>query len=127
MLARVAADTLVVIHLGFVGFVVLGAFLAWRWRGLIWVHWPAALWGALIEFAGWTCPLTPLENHFRELAGEAPYQGGFIEHYLLRVLYPVDYTLTVRVTLGLLVVVLNAIAYGVYLRRWGTPVHWVSL
>lgn len=118
LLARITADALVVVHLGFVGFVVLGAFPAWRWHRLIWIHLPAALWGALIEFSGWLCPLTPLEKHFRRLAGESQYQGGFIEHYLIRVLYPVDYTLALRVTLGLLVVALNAFAYGVYVRRW---------
>jgi hypothetical protein len=91
-------------------------------------HWPAALWGALIEFASRTCPLTPLENHFRELAGESRYQGGFIEHYLIHVLYHVDYTLTLRVTLGLVVVALNAVAYGEYLRRWtGRPARWTSM
>jgi hypothetical protein len=118
MFPRIAADTLIALHFAFVVFVVVGGFLAWRWRRLIWVHAPVVLWGALIEFVGWTCPLTPLENHFRRLAGESPYQGSFIEHYILSVLYPVDYTLALRVTLGVLVVALNAVAYGVYLRLW---------
>ena len=117
MFSRVTADTVMVIHFGFVAFVAVGGFLAWRWRRVIWVHVPTVLWGALIEFVGWTCPLTPLENHFRRLAGQSAYQGSFIEHHLLSLLYPVDYTLTLRVTLGLLVVALNAVAYGVYLRR----------
>ena len=121
MFARIA-DAIVVVHFGFVVFVVVGGFLTWRWRWIILLHGPAALWGTLIEFAGWVCPLTPLENHFRRLAGESGYQGGFIQHHLLQVLYPVDYTLALRVTLGLLVVTLNVLAYGVYLRRWtGRP------
>jgi len=115
--ARVAADTVMALHFAFVVFVPVGGFLVWRWRRLIWLHVPTVLWGALIEFVGWTCPLTPLENHFREMAGQAAYQGSFIEHHLLSLLYPVDYTLTLRVSLGLLVVALNAVAYGVYLRR----------
>ncbi len=116
MFARLAADTLVGLHFGFVAFVVLGGFLAWRWRSLIWAHAPVVLYGALIEFVGWTCPLTPLENHFRRLAGESGYQGGFIEHYLIPLLYPVDYTMGLRVTLGLLVVALNVVAYGMLFR-----------
>jgi hypothetical protein len=112
----------VVVHLGFVMFVVLGGFLAWRWRLLIWAHAPVVLYGALIEFIGWTCPLTPLENHFRRLAGESGYQGGFIEHYLIPLLYPVHYTMDLRVTLGLLVVALNVVAYGVLFRPRPGPV-----
>ncbi len=114
---RVAADTVIAVHLGFVVFVGVGGFLAWRWRRVVWVHVPTVLWGALIEFVGWTCPLTPLENHFRGLAGQSQYHGSFIEHHILSVLYPVDYTMALRVALGLLVVALNVLAYGVYLRR----------
>jgi hypothetical protein len=114
--ARAAADAVITIHFAFIIFVALGGFLAWRWRRLVWLHVPVVLWGALIEFVGWTCPLTPLENHFRGLAGQSQYQGSFIEHHLLSLIYPVDYTLTLRVILGLLVVALNALAYGVYLR-----------
>ncbi len=117
MLFRLLADTLVVLHVAFVLFVVLGGFLALRWRRLAWLHVPAALWGALIEFMGWICPLTPLENHFRRLAGETGYQGGFIEHYVIPALYPADYTLGLRIALGTLVVILNVVAYGVYFRR----------
>ncbi len=101
----------------FVLFVVAGGFLALRWRRLAWLHLPAALWGAVIEFMGWICPLTPLENHFRRLAGETGYQGGFVEHYLIPILYPAGYTLSLRLTLGAIVVVLNGVAYGIYFRR----------
>ncbi len=116
MVFRLLANALVALHLAFVLFVVLGGFVALRWRRLAWVHVPAALWGALIEFMGWICPLTPLENHFRRLAGETGYQGGFVEHYLIPVLYPADYTLGLRIALGVAVVVLNGVAYGIYLR-----------
>lgn len=113
--ARLAADAVMGIHFAFVLFVGVGGFLAWRWRRVAWLHVPTALWGALIEFVGWTCPLTPLENHFRELAGLQAYQGSFIENHMLSLLYPVDYSLALRVSLGLLVVALNAVAYGVYI------------
>lgn len=117
MLYRLLADALVALHAAFVLFVVSGGFLALRWRRLAWLHIPGALWGAIIEFMGWVCPLTPLENHFRRLAGEGGYQGGFIEHYLIPVLYPADYTLALRLTLGVLVVLLNAAAYALYFRK----------
>ena len=84
MLYRLAADTLVLLHLAFTVFAVVGGFLAWRWPRVAWIHIPAAVWGALIEFMGWVCPLTPLENHFRRLAGEAGYAGGFLEHYVIQ-------------------------------------------
>ncbi len=117
MLLRFLADALVVLHAAFVLFVISGGFFALRWRRLAWLHLPAALWGAVVEFMGWICPLTPLENHFRQLAGESGYQAGFIEHYVVPVLYPAQYTPTLRVTLGALVVLLNAAAYAVYFRR----------
>jgi hypothetical protein len=120
MLYRILANATVIVHMGFVVFVVCGGFLAWRWRRIAWVHLPAAVWGATIEFAGWVCPLTPLENHFRHLAGQAGYTGGFVEHYLIPVLYPADWTVTLRIILGTLVVLLNVIAYAVYFRPIGS-------
>jgi len=117
MLYRLAADALVGLHLAFVVFVVLGGFLALRWRRLIWIHAPAALWGATIEFMGWICPLTPLENQLRRLAGEGGYHGGFVEHYVIPLLYPADYTVTLRMALGAFVVVLNGVAYWLYFTR----------
>ncbi len=117
MLFGLLADAVVIVHAAFVAFVVLGGFLALRCRRLAWLHLPAALWGAWIEFAGWTCPLTPLENTLRQLAGEAGYAGGFVEHYLVPVLYPAAYSLRLRVALGGLAVALNAVAYALYFRR----------
>ncbi len=114
---RLAADTLVLLHLAFTVFAVVGGFLAWRWPRVAWIHIPAAVWGALIEFMGWVCPLTPLENHFRRLAGEAGYAGGFLEHYVIQVLYPRGLTPTIQVILGAVVVLVNGYAYSVYFRR----------
>lgn len=111
------ANLLVLLHLAFVGFVVLGALLVLRWPRLAWIHLPCALWGALIEFAGWVCPLTPLEIRFRQLGGQAGYAGGFIEHYLLPVLYPQNLTRSVQVALGTLVLILNAATYRRLWRR----------
>jgi hypothetical protein len=117
MLYRVLADCVVVIHAAFVVFVVLGGFLAWRWRAVVWVHVPCALWGAAIEFGGWICPLTPLENALRARAGLQGYAGGFIEHYLTPILYPEGLTRSTEVVLGALVLVANLVAYGVLVRR----------
>jgi uncharacterized membrane protein YhhN len=112
MTARILADVLVGIHFLFVAFVVGGGFLAWRWRRIAWVHIPVAIWGALIEFAGWICPLTPLENSLRRAAGDAGYAGGFIEHYVIPVVYPAGLTRGIQLSLGIGVVVINVIAYG---------------
>jgi hypothetical protein len=114
---RVAADLVVAAHLLFICFVVGGAFLAWRWPRIIWVYLPVAVYGALIEFIGFTCPLTPLENYLRRRAGEAGYRGGFIAHYLLRVIYPRGLTRGVQVGLGVLVVVIAVTGCAGYLHR----------
>jgi hypothetical protein len=115
---RSLADGLVFLHLAFVGFVVFGALLVTRRPRVAWIHVPCVLWGALIELAGWVCPLTPLENHFRELGGQAGYARGFVEHYLLPVLYPQGLTRAAQVLLGILVLGLNGAVYGrLILRR----------
>lgn len=112
MLYRILADILVVIHLAFVAFVVLGGLLVVRNPRWGWVHIPVAAWGALVEFMGWVCPLTPLEIRLRVMGGEAGYSGGFVEHYLLPVLYPSGLDRTHQLGLGVLVVVLNLVVYG---------------
>jgi hypothetical protein len=117
MLYRVLADGVVVVHAAFVGFVMLGGFLAWRWRALVWAHLPAAFWGAAIEYGGWICPLTPLENALRARAGLQGYRGGWVEHYLIPLVYPAGLTRPTQAALGTLVVVVNLIAYGVLVRR----------
>jgi len=114
---RLLADLVVVLHLGFVLFVVLGGLLVLRWPRAAWLHLPAALWGAGIEFLHGICPLTPLENHLRRLGGEAGYSGGFVEHYVLPVLYPAGLGRGLQIGLGLFVVVLNLVVYTTVWRR----------
>jgi hypothetical protein len=114
---RLLADAVLVVHLAFVLFVVLGGLLVLRWPRIVWVHLPAVAWGALIELAGWICPLTPLENHWRRLGGEAGYQGGFVETYVLAALYPEGLTREVQVVLGLLVLAVNGVVYALWWRR----------
>jgi len=106
------ADALVLVHLAFVVFVVTGGFFVLRWRRLAWVHVPAALWGAAIALGGFICPLTPLENWLRERAGAVVYTTGFIEHYLMPVLYPVALTRRTQIAAGVFVVALNGLLYG---------------
>jgi hypothetical protein len=114
---RVAADMVLVIHLLFIVFVVFGAFLTWRWPRLVWVHLPAMVYGALIEFVGFTCPLTPLQNYLSRRAGEPAYRGGFISHYLVQVIYPPGLTRGIQIGLGLFVVLIAATGYAGFLRR----------
>jgi Protein of Unknown function (DUF2784) len=111
------AELVVALHFAFVVFVALGGFLALRWPRVAWVHLPAALWGALIELVGWVCPLTPLEKWLRAEAGLAGYRGGFVEHYILPVLYPAGLTRGVQLFLGAVVVLVNGAVYWAVLRR----------
>ena len=117
MLYRFLADIVLVLHLGFVLFVVAGAFLILRWPRLAWVQLPAALWGVLVEWAGWVCPLTPLENRLRAQGGAVGYAGGFVEHYLVPVLYPASLSRGVQVVLGATVLLVNVIAYALVFAR----------
>jgi hypothetical protein len=114
---RILADMVVGVHALFVAFVVVGGLLALRWPWIVYLHLPAAVWGALIEFQGWVCPLTPLEKSLRTAAGDSGYEGGFIEHYLLPVLYPAGLTRGVQLALGTAVVVVNLGIYALLLRR----------
>lgn len=117
MVSHILANAVVLVHIGFVLFVVLGGFLVLRWRRLAWLHLPAAAWGALIEFSGWVCPLTPLELWLRRLGGGDVYAGGFVEHYLLPALYPAALTRNVQLALGIGVIAVNVIAYAIVWRR----------
>lgn len=117
MIFRWLADLVVGLHLLFVAFVVLGSLLALRWPRVAWIHLPTALWGVLVEYAGWICPLTPLEQWLRLRAGQAGYPGGFIEHYLLPILYPAGLDRPTQWLLGTLVIIINGTVYGAILWR----------
>jgi hypothetical protein len=109
---RIAADILVVLHLGFILFVVLGGLAVLKWGRLAWLHLPAAAWGALIVINGWICPLTPLEQYLRRTGGQAGYSGGFIDHYLMHIIYPVGLTRKLQIAMGVALVVGNLLIYG---------------
>jgi hypothetical protein len=111
------ADLVVAVHFLFVLFVVLGGLLVLRWPWVAYLHIPAAIWGAAIEFAGWICPLTPLENSLRRQAGSAGYSGSFIEHYILPVLYPSALTREIQLILGFLVIAFNLTVYAYVFRK----------
>jgi hypothetical protein len=117
MLARLAADAVLVAHFAFVLFVVLGGLLVLRWPRLSWAHVPAVIWGALIELNGWICPLTPLEISLREVAGEAGYRGDFLQHYLVALIYPEGLTRAMQVAFGVIVVLINGAVYIIIARR----------
>jgi hypothetical protein len=117
MAYRAAADAILVAHLAFVLFVVFGALLVLRWPRVAWLHIPAVVWAAFIEFSGTICPLTPLEVALRQRAGQAGYGGGFIDHYLVSLLYPEGLTQNTQAMLGAVVVALNAAIYIVAFRR----------
>jgi hypothetical protein len=108
---RLLADLVLILHLAFVVFVLCGGLFVLKWRWIAWLHLPAAFWGAVVEFTGWICPLTPLENWLRAQGGEATYRSDFIAQYLLPVLYPDNLTRGFQLLLGTMVIVLNAAAY----------------
>lgn len=118
MFWRMAADALVVIHLGFILFVMLGGLLLLRWPRLIWLHVPAVAWGVIVECLHLGCPLTPWENQLRRMAGQAGYEGGFIEHYLIPLIYPAGLTPAIQLWLGGIVVLVNAAVYAWLIGRW---------
>jgi len=118
VLHRVLADAVLVVHLAFLLFVVLGALLALRLRWIPVVHLPAALWGLWISATGAICPLTPLENSLRRAAGAEGYAGGFIEHYLVSLIYPAALSRPLQLALAAAVVVINAAVYLWVWRQW---------
>ena len=117
MIYRLIADAVVVLHVCFVLFVVFGGFLLRRWPKLVYAHIPAAIWGVLIEFGGWICPLTPLENSLRVRGGGQAYQGDFIDHYVLPLLYPHGLSRNIQAALGAFALAVNVFAYTVYVRH----------
>lgn len=114
---RLLADLVLLLHLAFVGFVLCGGLFVLKWQWIAWVHLPAAFWGAAVEFTGWICPLTPLENWLRAQGGEATYSSDFIVQYLMPVLYPDNLTRDIQLLLGTMVIVLNAAVYWWLWRR----------
>jgi hypothetical protein len=114
---RLLADLVLLMHAAFVAYVVLGGLVAWRWPRTAWLHLPAAIWGVGIEFVGGICPLTPLENQWRQLSGEQGYSGGFVEHYVVPALYPDGLTRRTQIALGALVLAFNVVIYARAMRR----------
>ena len=112
MIYRLTADLVVLIHLAFILFAALGGLLVLKYRRCALIHLPALVWAVLISFAGWVCPLTPLENWLRERGGVLGYETSFIEHYILPVIYPGELTRRMQIFLGLLVLIINLGIYG---------------
>ncbi|TFF13081.1 DUF2784 domain-containing protein [Pseudomonas sp. BCA14] len=117
MLYRLAADSLVLFHLSFILFVLFGGLLALKWRWVMWLHLPAVAWGIAVEVLHMPCPLTRWENLFRHLAGQEGYGAGFIEHYLLTLIYPAGLTANIQWVLGAVVVLINLTVYARLIRR----------
>lgn len=114
------ADLVLALHAAFILFVVSGGLLVlWR-RRLAWLHIPAAAWGILIEFQGWICPLTYLENDLRAAAGSGGYAVGFIDHYLAPLVYPSALTPEIQILLGLAALLVNVIIYTLVWRKLRT-------
>ncbi len=117
MIYRILADLIVILHLLFIAFALLGGLsVIWR-RYLIFVHLPAAIWVSLISFKGWICPLTPLENHLRNAAGSKGYTEGFVEHYVIPIVYPVNLTSDIQMVFGVIALVINIFIYALVSHR----------
>ncbi|HMA61371.1 MAG TPA: DUF2784 domain-containing protein [bacterium] len=117
MIYSILADLIIVFHFLFIAFVVAGAFLVLKWHWVIYIHIPAAIWGVLIEIEQWICPLTPLEVRLRMAAGESFYEGGFIAHYLVPIIYPPGLNRAMQISLAIFVIVVNVGVYGYYVWK----------
>lgn len=118
MIYEFLATTVAIVHLAFVVFAMFGGMLVLRYPKMLWLHLPALLWGVVVQWADWICPLTPLENYFRLRSGEAGFEGEFVEHLVSEILYPQDLTLELRYVLGLVLILLNVAVYAyVFLMR----------
>ncbi len=114
----IAAQVVLALHLGFIAFVIGGGLLVVRWRRLMALHLPAVAWGVYVEISGRICPLTHLENWLRAKAGESGYRGGFVEHYLLAIIYPAGLTRAIQFLLAAFVFAVNLSVYAGIFRRW---------
>ena len=117
MVYRTLADFVLIVHFAFVVFAVFGAFLVVRWHWLVWIHVPLALWAVVVECTGWFCPLTPLEHWLRTKSGVAVQDIGFVEQYLLPLLYPAALTRRLQIVLGAIVLGMNGLVYSSVLWR----------
>jgi len=114
---RFAADLTLALHFIFIVFVLFGGLLCLHRKRWIWLHLPSMLWGVWVEWSGWICPLTPLENHFRQRASGQGYRGGFVEHYLIPLIYPEQLTVSLQWLLGSLILAVNIVIYCFVLQR----------
>ena len=118
MFYRFGADLVLLVHLLFIGFAIVGGIAVLRWHWLALVHLPAALWATVVELMGWVCPLTPLENELRRAAGTSGYSGGFVVHYVLPVLCPANLDRPTHLLFGFALLTFNVVVYVMLLRRW---------
>lgn len=117
MFYPVAADLLVLFHFLFIVFVIVGGLLVMRWLWLAWLHIPAVAWAAVVEINSWICVLTPWENELRRLAGQDGYSGGFIEHYIVPIIYPSGLTHGIQIAMGVSVIIINLVVYSLIVYR----------
>ena len=117
MIYSIAAKAVAITHFAFIVFVIAGGFLVLKWPRLAWLHVPAAVWGILIEFFGWYCPMTTWENTLLRRAGQAGYSKGFIEHYLFALIYPQGLTRSMQIAIGVTVIVVNVFVYARLIQR----------
>ncbi len=117
MLSKLLADLTLILHLVFILFALFGGLLVLCRRWMFWIHLPVLLWASLVNLAGWTCPLTPIENALRSLAGQAGYSGGFVEHYIMPLVYPAIMSRDIEIISGFLVLVWNGLVYAFVMFR----------
>lgn len=117
MLNRLLADAVLIVHFAFIVFVLLGGYAALRWRWTVLVHVPCVVWGVYIMLSGNVCPLTPLENRLRRAAGGEGYDGGFIEHYIVKIIYPEGLERWMQFSFAAIIVLANVLAYFLYWRK----------
>ena len=118
MVYHILADLVLIIHTIFIIFVIIGGILVLKWRLVVWFHIPSAIWGILIEFKGWICPLTYLENYLRKTGDTEKYTGDFIQYYLTPVVYPPILSIDIQYLLGIIVFIFNIIIYSLVWRHW---------